>query len=87
MKPSKSFINKKNGAYLFYGDIASLPILAWGQSCVFFEYPGKVALIPEAGSYGNIDYRIVRIGKEPLTLFNADHIQIFFKRGTGGLLK
>ena len=39
-----------------------------GVSPVYFLIPGRGALIPEAGSYGNIDYRIVCIGKEPLSI-------------------
>lgn len=65
----------------------ALSKLFGGKSRVFFEDFGEVALIFETHSYGNVDNGIFRVGQKTLTLFDPDHVQVFFKRGAGQLFE
>ena len=54
---------------------------------VFLKYFGKITLVFKAGCNGDVDQRVIRVGEQPFAFFNADHIQVFFKRRTTGLFE
>jgi len=72
---------------IFAASVPHLTILLRCQSRVFFEYLGKIALVFKTCGEGDIDDGIVSVGKEPFTLFDADHVQVFLEGGTDRLLK
>ena len=44
-------------------------------------------MISEARGNGNVDDGVVGICQKPFALFDADHIQVLFERGSGGLFE
>lgn len=64
-----------------------LPVLLRRKPRIFLKYFREITLIFEPCCKSNINDGMIGIGKKTLAFFYADHVQIFFKGRTGGLLE